>query len=177
MTEMRPQGIQRPPDGTGPAPVAGTTSVEDRGYASREVFQPEAEAAPTGWVGWIVFGAVMMIMVGIFQFIEGLVAVLNSGWYAVAANKLAINVNFVAWGWVHMAIGVLAAVAGFGILVGQTWARVAGVVLAGLSAIVSLAFMPAYPVWSLLVIAFDILVIYALVAHGREMSSREWTAT
>ncbi|HEX6498022.1 MAG TPA: hypothetical protein VF054_03215 [Micromonosporaceae bacterium] len=150
--------------------MSGATSVEDRGYASKEAFQ-EAPPAPTGWVGWIVFGAVVLILVGIFQFIEGLVAVVNSGWYAVGANGLTVNVDYTAWGWTHMAIGVLAAISGFGILVAQTWARVIGVVLASISAIVNLAFMPAYPLWSLLVIALDVVVIYALVAHGREMSS------
>lgn len=151
MTQMKPATTQRAPD--------------------RTAYQPEARPARTGWVGWVVFGATMLILMGAFQFIEGLVAVLRSGYYVVTSSQLVVNVNFTTWGWVHMAIGALAVITGFGLFVAQTWARVVGVILAGISAIVSMAFIPAYPFWSLAVIALDVIVIYALVAHGREIAS------
>jgi len=72
------------------------------------------------------------------------------------------------WGWVLVGFGVLLAVAGYGVLVGQTWARVAGVVFAVLNALVNVAFIAAYPVWITLTIALDVIVIYALIVHGRE---------
>ncbi|HEX6499354.1 MAG TPA: hypothetical protein VF054_10025 [Micromonosporaceae bacterium] len=152
MTQTKPAATQRAPD--------------------RIVYTPpETRPEPTGWVGWIVFGATMLILMGAFQFIEGLVAVLRSGYYVVAESQLAVNVDFTVWGWVHMAIGALAVITGFGLFVAQTWARVVGVILAGVSAIVNMAFIPAYPFWSLAVIALDVVVIYALVAHGREMTN------
>ncbi|MEN3301765.1 MAG: hypothetical protein V7633_3823, partial [Pseudonocardia sp.] len=71
--------------------------------------------------------------------------------------------------WVHLILGILAVATGFGLLAGNTAARVVGIVLAVLSAILNLAFIAAYPVWSTIVIAVDIIVIYAIVVHGREL--------
>jgi hypothetical protein len=70
-----------------------------------------------------------------------------------------------------MVIGVLFVLVGFGVLVGQTWARVIGIALAVISAIINLAFIAAYPFWGIILIALDIVVIYALATHGREMKS------
>jgi hypothetical protein len=127
------------------------------------------ESEPTGWVGWIVFAGAMMILLGTFQIIEGLVAVFKDGYYLVPKTGLVVQVDYTAWGWVHFGIGVAVLLAGLGLMLGQMWARVLGIVLAGTSAIVNLAFLAAYPVWSVIIIAFDVLVIYAVAVHGREM--------
>lgn len=129
------------------------------------------DTAPTGWVGWIIFAGVTMIVLGGFQVIEGLVAVFERGYYRVSPGGLIVHVNYNAWGWTHFSLGVLIVLVGFGVLAGMTWARVVGIALAVISAIVSLAFIPAYPVWGVIVIALDIVVIYALATHGREMQS------
>ena len=123
----------------------------------------------TGWVGWIWFAGVMMILLGTFQGIEGLVALLNRGFYAVGPEGLVVNVDYNAWGWLHLVIGLVLVATGLGIMTGQTWARVVGIFLAALSAVVNLAFMAAYPFWSIIVIFVDIVVIYALAVHGRQM--------
>jgi hypothetical protein len=86
-----------------------------------------------------------------------------------APSGLVLAVDYTTWGWVHLVLGVLAVATGPGLLYGRTIARVAAVVLAVLSAIVNLAFVAAYPVWSILVIALDVVVIYAIVVHGREL--------
>ncbi|HWG64184.1 MAG TPA: hypothetical protein VG253_21040 [Streptosporangiaceae bacterium] len=112
-----------------------------------------------------------MIVLGGFQVIEGLVAVFERGYYRVSPGGLIVHVNYNAWGWTHFSLGVLIVLVGFGVLAGMTWARVVGIALAVISAIVSLAFIPAYPVWGVIVIALDIVVIYALATHGREMQS------
>jgi hypothetical protein len=78
-------------------------------------------------------------------------------------------VDYNVWGWVHLILGILAVATGFGLLAGNTAARVVGIVLAVLSAILNLIFIAAYPVWSTIVIAVDIIVIYAIVVHGREL--------
>jgi hypothetical protein len=119
----------------------------------------------------VVFGGVMMIMVGAFQVIEGLVALFDDGFYLVRSNGLIVNVNYNTWGWTHLLIGVVALLVGVGLLAGNTVARVAGVVIALLSALVNLAFISAYPIWSTILITLDVIVIYAIIVHGRELKS------
>jgi hypothetical protein len=127
---------------------------------------------PTGWSGFVVFGAVMMLMMGGFQVIEGVVALFKDDYYFVTRNGLLISMDFTAWGWTHLIIGLVAVLAGFGVLMGQMWARVLGIVIAVLSALANIAFLSAYPVWSTIIIATDVLVIYALAVHGREVRAR-----
>jgi hypothetical protein len=125
----------------------------------------------TGWTGWVVFAGLMLVMLGLFQAIEGLVAIFDQGYYLVGSEGLVVNVDYTAWGWVHLILGVLAIAAGFGLIAGNMAARVVGVILAVLSAILNLAFIAAYPVWSIIVIAIDVIVIYAIVVHGRELKN------
>jgi uncharacterized membrane protein len=125
----------------------------------------------TGWAGWVTFAGIMLILLGSFQTIEGLVAIFKNGYYLVGPEGLVVNVDYTTWGWTHLIIGILAILTGAGLLAGNTAARVAGVVLAALSAIVNLAFLAAYPVWSTIIIAVDVIVIYAIVVHGRELKT------
>ncbi|NMH92269.1 hypothetical protein HF519_11945 [Pseudonocardia bannensis] len=131
-----------------------------------------AAPAPTAWTGWAVFAAVLMIMVGVFHAIAGLVALFRETVYLVPETNLVVSVSYNSWGWLHLIGGVLLAVAGFALLAGQTWARVVAVVLAGLSAVVNIGFLAAQPFWSSIMIALDVLVIYALTVHGGELKSR-----
>lgn len=126
---------------------------------------------PTGWVGWIVFAGVMMVMVGTFHMIEGLIALFNDEYYLVAKSGLVVEVDYTAWGWTHLIAGAIVFAAGLALFSGRMWARVVGVTLAGVSALINFAFIAAYPFWSSLLIAMDVFIIYALTAHGREMKS------
>jgi hypothetical protein len=137
------------------------TAETDTGYVD----------APTGWTGWVVFGGVMLIMLGAFQIIQGLVALFDDGFYLVASNGLVVNVNYNTWGWVHTVIGVIGVLAGLGLLAGNMVARVVGVAVAFLSALVNVAFISAYPVWSTILITIDVIVIYAIIVHGRELQA------
>ena len=128
-----------------------------------------AQPEQTGWMGWILFAATMMIMVGIFHAIQGLVALFQDEYYQVGKNGLTLHVDYTTWGWIHLVLGVLVAAAGAGLLVAQMWARIVGVVVALASAVLNIAFLAAYPVWSTIMIALDILVIWAITVHGREM--------
>lgn len=141
-------------------PASATGAHRAGGYAPAE---------RTGWVGWIIFAGVAMIVLGAFQVIEGLVAVFNRGYYLVTSNNLIVHVNYNAWGWLHFGIGVVIVLTGFGVMAGMMWARVLGIAFAVISAIVNLAFIAAYPVWGIIIIALDVVVIYALAVHGREM--------
>jgi len=123
----------------------------------------------SGWaVGFILFAAIMMIMAGIFQAFAGLVAIFENEFYVATRNYL-FQFDATTWGWIHLILGVVVALAGWGVLAGQTWARVVGITLAVLSAVANFLFIPYYPFWSLTVIALDVFVIWALAAHGREV--------
>lgn len=131
--------------------------------------QPEREV--TGWTGWAIFAGVMLVMAGLFQAIEGLVALLDDEWYAVTKSGLVVSADFTAWGWTHIGLGVILMVAGASVLNGRMFGRVLGIFVAVLSAVANLAFMSAYPGWSIVIIAVDIFVIYALAVHGDELQT------
>jgi hypothetical protein len=118
-------------------------------------------------VGFTVFAAIMLLMVGVFQALQGLIAIFENEFYVQTRNYL-FEFDATTWGWIHLVIGLLVAFAGWGLLSGQTWARVVGITLAVLSATANFLFIPYYPFWSLLIITLDIFVIWALTAHGRE---------
>jgi hypothetical protein len=129
-----------------------------------------ADQTTSGWaVGFILFAGIMMIMVGIFQALQGLIAIFENEFYVATRNYL-FEFDATAWGWIHLLIGLLVAFAGWGLLSGRTWARVVAITLAVLSAIANFLFIPYYPFWSLLIIAVDVFVIWALVAHGRDVA-------
>ena len=129
-----------------------------------------AEQATSGWaVGFILFAGIMMIMVGIWQALQGLIAIFENEFYVATRNYL-FEFDATAWGWIHLLIGLLMAFAGWGLLSGRTWARVVAITLAMLSAIANFLFIPYYPFWSLLIIAVDVFVIWAIAAHGREVA-------
>jgi hypothetical protein len=132
----------------------------------------EAPPAKTGWTGWVLFGAMMMIILGSFQAIAGLVALFDDGYYLVGSNGLVVNIDYTAWGWAHLVLGLVAIAAGAGLFTGAMWARVLGITVATISAIANFMWMPAYPLWALTMITLDVLVIYAIAAHGRELQAR-----
>ncbi|HET6877327.1 MAG TPA: hypothetical protein VFH38_07345 [Jatrophihabitans sp.] len=140
--------------------------------ASKDVpFQPEPRYTSGGsaWRGWIVFAGVMLMLVGSFQLIAGLVALFEDQYYLVGQNGLVVHVNYTAWGWIHIGLAVINMLAGFGLFTGKTWARVWAVIVAGLSAIVNLGFTSAYPIWVIMMVTLDVIVMYALLAHWDEM--------
>jgi hypothetical protein len=123
----------------------------------------------TGWVGWIAFASMMMVLLGTFHVIEGLVAVFKDEILLVGESGLAVNVDYTTWGWTHILGGIIVVAAGIGLLTGKVWARTVGVLVAMVSAVVNIAFLPAYPIWSTIMIAVCILVIWALTVHGTEL--------
>lgn len=124
---------------------------------------------PTGWVAWVVFAGIVMVVLGAFHVINGLVALLSPGYYLTNESGLTLSLGFGTWGWIHVGVGIVAVLAGLGVMAGQMWARVIGIVLAVLSAIVSIGFLAAFPLWSAIIIALDVVVIYALAVHGGEV--------
>lgn len=129
-----------------------------------------AQHTHSAWaVGYATFAAVLLVMAGVFHFITGLVAVAEEEFYVVGA-KWVFEFDVTTWGWIQMVAGVLVFLAGLGILSGNVAARTVGVVLAGLSAVVNFAWLPYYPVWSIVMIFLAIAVIWALTVHGRDIA-------
>jgi hypothetical protein len=120
----------------------------------------------SGWaVGGIVFAASMMVLIGVFQVIAGLVAIFNDTFYVVARNYT-FDLDVTAWGWIHLIVGLLVLFTGFGLFARRTWAGVTAIVLAMLSALANFFFIPYYPIWALVLIGLDIWVIWALTRPG-----------
>jgi hypothetical protein len=125
---------------------------------------PPGARPVSGWaVGFSAFAGAIMIMIGIFQFFEGLAAVANDSFFVVG-NNYTYNLDTTAWGWIHMIIGVIVFAAGLGIFSGATWARAVGIAVAVISAIANFFYIPYYPVWAVLLIALCVIVIWALAS-------------
>ena len=124
---------------------------EARGYGA-------GDERASGWaVGFVVFAAVMMMLAGGFQTIAGIAAIFEDAFFVVGPNYV-YDVDVTA---------VILFAAGAGVLSGATWARVVGITLASLSAFANFFFIPYYPVWSIVIIALDVAVIWALSVYGR----------
>lgn len=129
---------------------------------------PTNDNQPSGWVGWGFFAGFMMVVMGVMQMISGLTALLNSEWLVVTSNRLLVF-DFTTWGWAHFVLGLVVLAAGFSVFHGAVWARTVGVVLAGLSLVLNLAYVNTYPIWSITIMVIDVLVIYALTVRGDEL--------
>jgi hypothetical protein len=123
----------------------------------------------SGWaIGWTAFAAFMMILMGGWWIISGIVAILNNQFFVVTENWI-FRFDVTTWGWVHLIIGIVILLAGFGLFSGAVWARIVGVILAVLAALVAFAWLPYYPVWAVIYIGVSVGVIWALTAHGRDI--------
>ena len=116
--------------------------------------------------GSVAFAGVMLVMVGAFPAIQGLVALLNDDFYAVTPNYV-FSFDLTTWGWIHMLLGLLVLAAGAGLFSGATWARTVAVIAAAVSMVGNFAWLPSFPVWGLTLIALDVFIIWAVIVHGR----------
>jgi len=108
-------------------------------------------------------------MLGAWWLIAGLVALVNDDFYVVTRNYI-FQFDATTWGWIHLIIGILVLLAGFGLFRGAVWARTVGVIMAMVATLVGFAWLPWYPVWAILFIVAAITVIWALTAHGRDVT-------
>jgi hypothetical protein len=125
--------------------------------------------AQTGWVGWIIFASILMVMIGALNVIQGLAALFRDEAYWVTLNGAVLTFDVTTWGWIHLLLGILLILVGVMLMQGSTFARVVGIGLVALNLIAQFSWTTLYPFWALIVIAIDVLVIYALVVHGREL--------
>ncbi|WP_436533072.1 DUF7144 family membrane protein [Actinoplanes sp. HUAS TT8] len=139
-------------------------------YASERPAGADSPAPPaTEWVGIVVFAGVMLLSLGVFQLTEGVVALVNEDYYVVTAAGLPVDLDYTAWGWVHLVLGLLAVAAGGGVFLGQLWARIIGILIAFLGALMHFVFLAASPFWCTILLGMDVLIIFALAAHGRDI--------
>jgi hypothetical protein len=127
-----------------------------------------AHEGSTAWVGWIVFAAAMLMVDGAFNIITGLVAIFSDDVYVQTQhNELVLDVT--AWGWTHLVLGILLALVGYFILRGALWAAATAALLVMVNMVTQLLLLPTYPLWSLVIILVDTLVLWALLVHGDEI--------
>ena len=110
-----------------------------------------------------------MIILGFFEALQGLSAVIRKSYFVVGSNYL-WKLNVTGWGWIHLVLGVVVLLAGIALIGGATWARVVGVALAGVVSIANFLWLPYQPLWSIIIIALSVLVIWALTVHGRDVT-------
>ena len=119
------------------------------------------------WGGWVAFAGIMLVLTGFFDILQGLTALLNDQYFAISNGDLLVF-DFTAWGWIWLLWGSLLIAAGFGLLRGVGAARWFAIVAVFINAIGQIAFLSAYPIWSTIVIALDVFVIFALTARWTE---------
>ena len=137
------------------------TSTSDQGTTQR----PYSRSA----VALTATAGILMVLSGTFQAIQGMVALFSNEFFVVGDDYV-FEFDVTQWGWVHLVLGIVVAVAGAALFVGEMWARVLAVVLACLSIIANFTWLPYYPVWSMVVIAFNVFVIWAVTAHGGDIA-------
>jgi hypothetical protein len=120
--------------------------------------------------GWAFFAGILLFMIGVFNIIWGLTALLNDTAVTVGQQGLIVW-DLTAWGWIHLILGVVLIATGLGLFGGKGWARWVAILFAMLSAFAQIAWMATYPIWSILIITLDIIIIYQLTARW-EMDDR-----
>ena len=121
-------------------------------------------------VGFTFFAAIMMILVGGFDILQGLAAIIKQHAYVVTTDYV-WKFNVSTWGWINLILGLIILLAGIALLGGATWARVVGIIMAVLVAISNFMWLPYYPVWAVVMITISVIVIWALALHGRDITA------
>lgn len=123
----------------------------------------------TGWVGWIAFASLLLYISGFFSIFTGFIALFKHTVFYHAASDTFYVLNYSQWGWVHIGVGLLALIAAASLAKGNYFGRTVAVVLAVISLLANMAFVPIYPLWSIIIMIVDVLVIYAVTVHGKEV--------
>jgi hypothetical protein len=132
---------------------------------------PGHSARPAGWVvGLSLFAGILMIIVGVFNTVEGIVALFRNEVY-VTTPQYVFAFDLTTWGWIQLILGLIVLAAGFGVMSGRVWGRAVGIAIASLCALANFLFVPYYPVWSLLLIALNVFVILALCGFNRDAAT------
>ena len=120
------------------------------------------------WRGMIAFASILLVLVGAFHALGGLIAILEPTQYLVTEDNLILPISYTVFGLVHIAVGIAMIFASYGLFWGRTWGRIVAVVVAAVSALTSVGSLSSNPVWYAILIAIDVLIIYAATVHGGE---------
>ncbi len=118
--------------------------------------------------GWVVFAGFMLLVIGAFDIIQGIVALLKREVYVVGDNGLIITNSFNAWGWGLLIWGIILLLAGLSLFAGGGFGRWFAIIVVVINLIGQFAWFPAYPLWSLIVILLSVAVLWALTAGWRD---------
>jgi len=129
----------------------------------------EPSTPPSGaWAGWITFAAVILVLIGTLNAIQGFIALFDDGYFIARDEDELLLVDYGAWGVIMLLWGALLVAAAFSLMSGKSWARWFAVLVVFVNVIAQIGFLPAYPIWSALMVLLDILVIFALTARWDE---------
>ena len=167
MSNTRGQPTVGQTGGTGPEYAAGSATYQQPAGHAGEAQYPAEPAPSVGVAAGVVLAAVLMMVGGLWDFLTGLAVIIKKGFFVPVSNTYAYHWNVTSWGWLQLALGAVIFAAGVCVLLGMTWARVVGVILASFSAITAFMFLPYYPIWSIILVAIDVYIIWALVSSGR----------
>ena len=141
------------------------SSFEKRGAVTGE-YEPGYADYQYETSGWLTFAGLMLIFAGLWNVIEGSIALFRSTYF----TGTAVFGSLAFWSLVWFGVGLLTLIAGYAVIGGRGWGRWVGIVIVGLSAVVNLLTIPLYPWWSLFVVLVDILILYALAVRWRRIS-------
>jgi len=127
---------------------------------------------PTAWVGWVYFGATLLVLIGAMQLVQGLGALFNPDFFIATKNNIFVF-DLTTWGWIHTILGVAALAGGIGTMAGAGWARIVSVVLTALIMLSSIAYITTFPLWATFVLVVGGFIIYAMTVHGDETANLE----
>jgi hypothetical protein len=130
----------------------------------RRSYDTADESAAAAGIGWVAFAAILLSLAGVWNIIDGILAISSSHVYVTGAHYVFSNLN--TWGWIVMILGILQLAAASYLLSGSEWARWFGIAVAGVNSIGQLMFLPAYPFWALSMFTVDMLIIYGLAVYG-----------
>lgn len=172
MSHQEPPAPPPPPPGSKPPGPTGPTPSGPGGQTPPGGRHPRPAAAGDGdsrneWAaGGTVFAGLMLVIGGVLAVLEGVVGISKDAVYVVTRGDYSYKFDVSSWGWIHLVLGVIAIIVGYGLLgSGLEWARWAGVAIAGLSLIANFMFLPYQPVWSIVMIAIDLFIIWSLATY------------
>jgi|SRR4051812_43303660 hypothetical protein len=125
---------------------------------------------PTGWIAWILFGGLMLLLLGGAHLTIGSLALVRPEVLEGSRSDLLLNISLTTLGWIHLVLGVVLMLVGAGLMLGQVWARMLAIVLAVVAFVINFAYVSVYPIWSVVAICLCAIVLYATVAHGAELT-------
>jgi len=128
------------------------------------------QSRATGWVAWVLFGGVLLVLLGTVHAYTGLIALARPEILAGTRADLLLPVSLTGLAWAHLVVGTVLIIDGAGLIRGLRWARVLAIVVAAASALLNFAFAATHPIWSVIAIALAGVVIYSVAAHGGEVA-------